>query len=202
MCILGLLLLVVFNILSQVKIFIVDFFYFQVQMIDNFSHLQRIFLDEFALRFGAVQIGLGFIKLWNHFFGLLFSLVSCVLKFLVFLCELLDLLEKDHNLLLLLEWKVAEDLSHELGWLSVFLERVNDRPDFLKWCKMYFLMGALLTVGTGSSIHKMLTDAREMKDMTTGEVSNILSEFVETDGAIGDFVEILVIGGCFCLHEI
>jgi hypothetical protein len=67
---------------------------------------------------------------------------------------------------------------------------------------MYFLMGALLTVGAGSSILKMLADAGEMKDMTTGEVGNILSEFVKTDGTIGDFVEILVIGGCFCLHEI
>ena len=103
LCILGLLLLVFFNILSQVKIFFVDFFYFQVQMIDNFSHLRRIFLDGFALRFGAVQVDLGFIKLRDQFFCLLFSLISCVLKFLVFLCELLDLLEKDHNLLLLLE---------------------------------------------------------------------------------------------------
>lgn len=62
-------------------------------------------------------------------------------------------------------------------------------------------MGALLTVGTSASILKMLADAGEMKDMTTCEVGNIFSEFVETDGAIGDFVEILVIG-CLGLHEI
>ena len=51
-----------------------------------------------------------------------------------------------------------------------------------------------MTVGTCASILKMLGDAREMKDMATGEIGNVLCHFVEADGAMGDFVEILLYG--------
>ncbi len=47
----------------------------------------------------------------------------------------------------------------------------------------------------------MLCDTGEMKDMATCQVGHVLIHFIETDRAMWDFVEILLDGMRFDLHE-
>ena len=58
-----------------------------------------------------------------------------------------------------------------------------------------------MAIRARASILKMLCDASEMKDMAACQVGHVLVHLVEADGAMGDFVEILLDGMRFDLHE-
>ena len=54
-------------------------------------------------------------------------------------------------------------------------------------------MGSFLAVGTGPSVLKMLSDTYNMKDVATAKIGKILSHLVKTYGAVGYFVEVLLV---------
>ena len=58
-----------------------------------------------------------------------------------------------------------------------------------------------MAVGACASILEMLSYAGKMKDMAACQVGHVLVHLIEANGAMGDFIEILLDGMRFDLHE-